>query len=168
MAAVRSIDDLLPTVALAVALATLEDTQRRDGLEDEMEENAPRVKLTPHAARGRSETSACTCGWAQLLENEDLSHSTSITANQFRIDFRLHHVPFSLRATINIANLLRITPLLHQTPPEKTPKTVYSIRRTTRRVATHKQVGKITDRKAACSILVSDCTRNGIQSKLLL
>ena len=46
MAAVRGIDDLLPTAALAVALATLEEIQRRDGLEDEMEENAPRVKLT--------------------------------------------------------------------------------------------------------------------------
>ena len=46
MAAVRGIDDLLPTVALAVALATLEEIQRRDGLEDEMEEIAPRVKLT--------------------------------------------------------------------------------------------------------------------------
>ena len=25
-----------------------------------------------HAARGRNETSACMCGWAQLLEDEDL------------------------------------------------------------------------------------------------
>ena len=46
MAAVRGIDDLLPTAALAVALATLKEIQRRDGLEDDMEENAPRVKLT--------------------------------------------------------------------------------------------------------------------------
>ena len=46
MAAVRGIDDLLPTSALAVALVALEEVQRRDGLEDEMEENAPRVKLT--------------------------------------------------------------------------------------------------------------------------
>ena len=37
MAAVRGIDGLLPTAALAVALATLEEIQRRDGLEDEME-----------------------------------------------------------------------------------------------------------------------------------
>ena len=43
MAAVCGIDDLLPTAALAAALATLEETQRRDGLEDEMEKNAPRV-----------------------------------------------------------------------------------------------------------------------------
>ena len=45
MAAVRGIDDLLPTAALAVALAALEEIQHRDGLEDEMEQNAPRVKL---------------------------------------------------------------------------------------------------------------------------
>ena len=42
-AVVRRIDDLLPTAALAVALAALEEAKRRDGLEDEMEENAPRV-----------------------------------------------------------------------------------------------------------------------------
>ena len=46
MAAVRGIDYLLPTAALAVALVTLEKIQRRDGLEDEMEESAPRVRLT--------------------------------------------------------------------------------------------------------------------------
>ena len=45
MAAVRGIDDLLPTAALAVTLAALEEVHRRDGLEDEMEQNAPRVKL---------------------------------------------------------------------------------------------------------------------------
>ena len=46
MATVRDIDDLLTTAALAVALATLEEIQRRDDLENDMEENAPRVKLT--------------------------------------------------------------------------------------------------------------------------
>ena len=46
MAAVRGIDDLLPSAALAAALATLEEIQRRDDLEDEMEGSAPRVKLT--------------------------------------------------------------------------------------------------------------------------
>ena len=50
MAAVRGMDDLLPTAALAVALAALEEVQRRDGLEDEMEENAPCVKLA-HCSR---------------------------------------------------------------------------------------------------------------------
>ena len=47
MAAVCGIDDgLLPTSALTVALATVEEPQRLDGLEDEMGENAPRVELT--------------------------------------------------------------------------------------------------------------------------
>ena len=46
MAAVPGIDDFLPTAALAVPWATLEEIQRRDGLEDEMEDNSPRVKLT--------------------------------------------------------------------------------------------------------------------------
>ncbi|MEP5374267.1 MAG: hypothetical protein ABJQ14_00505 [Hyphomicrobiales bacterium] len=46
MTAVRDIDDLLPTAPLAVALATVEEIQRRDGLDDEMGKNAPRVKLT--------------------------------------------------------------------------------------------------------------------------
>ena len=53
MAAVRDIDDLLPTAAPAVALVTLEEIQRRDGLEDEMEENAPRVKLTRWSRKKR-------------------------------------------------------------------------------------------------------------------
>ena len=44
MAAVCGIDDdLLPTAALAVALATVEETQRLDGLQDEIEENARRM-----------------------------------------------------------------------------------------------------------------------------
>ena len=46
MAAVCEIDALLPTAALAVAFATVEDIQGLDGLQDEMEENALRVKLT--------------------------------------------------------------------------------------------------------------------------
>ena len=46
MAAVRGIDDVLPTAALAVAVATLEGIQGRDGLDDGMKENAPRVKLS--------------------------------------------------------------------------------------------------------------------------
>ena len=46
MAAVRGTNDILPTAALAEGLATLEEIQRRDGIEDEMKENAPRAKLT--------------------------------------------------------------------------------------------------------------------------
>ena len=46
LAAVRGIEDLLPAAALAVALASLEEIQPRDGLEDDEMENAPRVELT--------------------------------------------------------------------------------------------------------------------------
>ena len=58
MAAVRGIDDLLRTAALAVALAALEDVQRPHGFEDEMEENAPRVKLT-RCSRKKRDLSTC-------------------------------------------------------------------------------------------------------------
>ena len=54
----RYIDDLLSIVALAVALATLEEIQPRDGLEDEMAENAPRVKLTRCSRKKRDMMSA--------------------------------------------------------------------------------------------------------------
>ena len=53
MAAVRDIDGLLTTAALAVALAGLAEVQRRDALEDEMEENTPRVKLTRGSRKKR-------------------------------------------------------------------------------------------------------------------
>ena len=97
MAAVCGIkDDLLPTAALAAALASVEETQRLGGLEDDMEENAPRVS---HADRGRSETSACIRGWAQLLENEALSDPVSNTAENFGIDFRLPYPIFSVLQT---------------------------------------------------------------------
>ena len=46
MATVRDIDDLSRTAALAESLAALDELQRRHGLGDEMEENAPGVKLT--------------------------------------------------------------------------------------------------------------------------
>ena len=52
--------------ALAAALAILEDIQRRDGLEDEMEENAPRLKLT-RCSRKKQDISLYVCGWAQVL-----------------------------------------------------------------------------------------------------
>ena len=59
MAAVCGIDDdILPTAALAGALATLKEVQRRDGLEDEMAENAPRVKLT-RCSRKKRDMSMC-------------------------------------------------------------------------------------------------------------
>ena len=94
MAAVRGIENLLPTASLAVALATLEETQRRDGFEDEMEGNAPRVKVT-HCSRQKRGIGMYV-SWAQVLEDEDLSDPTSNSAKQFRSDFRLPYVPFFL------------------------------------------------------------------------
>ena len=41
------------TAALALALATVEETQCLNGLEDEMKENARRVKLTPCSRKKR-------------------------------------------------------------------------------------------------------------------
>ena len=43
MAAVRGIDGLLLAATLAVALAALEEVQRRYGIEDEIERRTPRV-----------------------------------------------------------------------------------------------------------------------------
>ena len=57
MVAVRGIDDLSLTAALAVALATIEEIQRLDGFEDEREENAPRVKLKPRCSRKKRDIS---------------------------------------------------------------------------------------------------------------
>ena len=111
MAAVRGVDDLLPTAVLAVALATLAEVQRRDVLEDEMEEPGMR---SSHAARGRSETPACSSGWAQLLEDEDLCDPPNSTAKQFRTDFCLPY-PFFLE-------LVKLVTPYHQTSPEKTQK----------------------------------------------
>ena len=49
MAAARGIDGLLPTAALAVAVAALEEVQRLDDLD----ENTPRVKRTRRLRRKR-------------------------------------------------------------------------------------------------------------------
>ena len=69
MAAARGIDDLLSNccAALAVALATLEETQRRDGLEDEMGENAPRVKAHTTLLEEKARHEHVLCEWAQVL-----------------------------------------------------------------------------------------------------
>ena len=66
------------TAALVVALATLEEIQLRDGLEDETKESSPRSKLTRCSRKKRDMSMYA---WlAQLLEDEDLSYPTSITA----------------------------------------------------------------------------------------
>ena len=56
------------------------------------------------------------CGWAQLLEDENLSNATSFTAKQFGTDCRLPN-PFLLE----LVNLLKVTSLYHPSP-EKTQK----------------------------------------------
>ena len=56
-------------------------------------------------------------GWAQLLEDEDLSHPTSITAKQFRTDFLPPVLPFFLGDSQSDGSHP-----LHQTSPEKTQK----------------------------------------------
>ena len=88
MATARGIDDLLPTAALAVAVAALEEDQRLDDLDG----NTPRVKRTRRLGRKRD---IGTCAWAQLLEDRDLLDPASITVKQFRTDFRVLH-PFFL------------------------------------------------------------------------
>ena len=50
----------------------------------------PREKLTRSQRKNRD---VKPCAWAQLLEDKDLGDSTSITAKQFRVDFR---IPYSL------------------------------------------------------------------------
>ena len=118
MAAVRGIDDYMPTATLAVALVTREEIQCRDGLEDEMEENASRVKLTRCSRKKRDISMyVCMCNWAQVLEDEHLSNPTSMTAKQFRTDCRLPCYPFFLK----LVNQLKVTPL-HRTSPGKTQK----------------------------------------------
>lgn len=94
MAASSGIDDLLPATALAVALVALDEVNRRnDALDIEIEEEQPpRVKLK---RRQRRRKDIDTCAWAQLLEDEDLEDHTSISAKQFRTDFRLPY-PFFL------------------------------------------------------------------------
>ena len=98
------------------------------------------------------------CGWAQLLEDEDLSYPTSISGEQFRTDFRLPYVPFFLGA---VDSQSIGSHSLTSNVSRKNTKTACSIRRTIKRVAIHNPVGKITDRKPAFSILVSDCIRSG-------
>ena len=92
--AASSVDVLLPATALAVALVALHEIQRHD-LSPEVKpvDELPREKLTRSHRKKRD---VKTCAWAQLLEDKDLDDSTSITAKQFRVDFRIPY-PFFLR-----------------------------------------------------------------------
>ena len=102
-------------------------------------------RRTPHVwssrvAQRRSET--CIRGWAQLLEDEDLSDSTSFTAKSLQTHLRLPY-PFFLE----IAKQYNSHSLTPHAPGKKHTKSVCSIRRAVRRVATPNPVGKITDQK---------------------
>ncbi|CAB1109823.1 unnamed protein product [Ectocarpus sp. CCAP 1310/34] len=94
--AAAGMDALLPATALAVALVAVDEVQRNDlSQEDLLEEDPandlPRERL-PRSQRQRKDVE--TCAWAQLLEDKDLEDSTSITAKQFRVDFRVPYTFF--------------------------------------------------------------------------
>ena len=88
------VDVLLPATALAVALVALDEVQR-DGLSLEVEpvDKLPREKRT---RSHRKQRDVKTCAWARFLEGKALDDSPSITAEQFRVDFRIPY-PFFLR-----------------------------------------------------------------------
>ncbi|CAB1103576.1 unnamed protein product [Ectocarpus sp. CCAP 1310/34] len=65
------------------------DLSQQDLLEEDPANDLPRERLTRSQ---RQKKDVETCAWAQLLEDKDLEDSTSITAKQFRGDFR---VPFT-------------------------------------------------------------------------
>ena len=89
--AAPGVDVLLPATALAVALVALDEVQRDDILlEVEPVDELPREKLIRSKRKNRD---VKTCAWAQLLEDKYLDDSTSITAKQFRVDFRLPYGP---------------------------------------------------------------------------
>ena len=89
--AAPGVNVVLPATALAVALVALDEVQRDDlSLEVEPVDELPREKLTGSHRKNRY---VKTCAWAQLLEDKDLDDSTSITAKQFRADFR---IPYGL------------------------------------------------------------------------
>ena len=116
-----------PTAVLAAALATLKEILRWDGQEDQMEENARRVQIT-RCSREKRDISR------YMLEDEDLSHPTSITATQFRIDVGLPY-PFFF----GLANLLKVTPYIK--PLQKQHKKSAFDPTDDRRVAIHNPVG---------------------------
>ena len=127
MAAVRGIDYFLPTAALAVALAALEEVQRHDGLEDEREENAPCVKLTRCSRKKRDNSMYVRLGAENLSDPKSIGRSSSELTSAYPTLF------------------LGASQASHSITPNasgKNTKTVYSIRRTTRRVAIHNPVGK--------------------------
>ncbi|CAB1118961.1 unnamed protein product [Ectocarpus sp. CCAP 1310/34] len=87
---------LLPARALAVALVAVDEVQRNDLSQQDLLEEDPASDL-PFERLARSQRQRKdveTCAWAQLLEDKDLEDSTSITAKQFRVDFRVPYTFF--------------------------------------------------------------------------
>ena len=92
---------LLLTAALAVALATLEDNPAPRWPRGRGGGERPACEAhTPLLEEEATVTIACMCGWAQVLEGEDLYGPTSVTAKLFRTEFRLPYVPFFLGVII--------------------------------------------------------------------
>ncbi|CAB1104238.1 unnamed protein product [Ectocarpus sp. CCAP 1310/34] len=89
--AAAGMDALLPATALAVALVAIDEAQRNDlsqqyFLEEDPANDLPRERLTRSQTQRKDVE---TCAWAQLLEDKDLEDSTSITAKQFLVEFRV-------------------------------------------------------------------------------
>ena len=98
--AAPGVDDLSPVTALAVSLVSLDEVQRKDlSLEVEPVDELPREKLTRSQRKNKG---VKTCAWPQLLEDKDRDDSTSITAKQFRVEFR---IPYGLHYCHERANL---------------------------------------------------------------
>ena len=97
-----------------------------------------------------------------MPEDKDLSDPANIAAKQFRTDFRLRY-PFFLGLAVN---LLRVTPFTSNVSRKKKHEKncIFDPTDDKRRVAFHNPVGKITDRKPASSILVSDCIRSDLRA----
>ena len=97
-AAEGSVDDLLPEIALAAALVALDEVEHDDDDDDMLSDAEP-------------DEEPKTCTWEQLLVDEELKDETSITAKQFREDFRLPQ-SFFLRL---VEVVIRSGLLLHST-----------------------------------------------------
>ncbi|CAN0168953.1 unnamed protein product, partial [Pylaiella littoralis] len=95
-AAEGRVKDLHPEVALAAALAALDDIQQDDMLSDAEAEPDEEPRREKRGRRKRRKNDTSTCAWAQVLEDEDLKDPTSIAAKKFREDFRVPY-PFFLR-----------------------------------------------------------------------
>ena len=128
MAAVRGIDDLFSNCCSGCSFG---DSQRNPALGwpggPDGRERPAGTQIT-RCSREKRDISR------YMLEDEDLSHPTSITATQFRIDVGLPY-PFFF----GLANLLKVTPYIK--PLQKQHKKSAFDPTDDRRVAIHNPVG---------------------------